>query len=90
MMLADPRFMEAEAIQPLHQLQVAVHARRRVFVHRVERRQEDTVAKLGLRHDAPPEVLASIVRGLPSRLKFGENQEAAYRPQRPPYSKETP
>jgi hypothetical protein len=56
----------------------------------MERRQKDAVAKLDLRHDAPPEVLASIVRGLPSLLKFGENREAAYRPQQPQSPKETP
>jgi hypothetical protein len=45
----------------------------------MEGRKENAVAKVDLWHDAPPEVLGSIVRGLISRLKFGENLEAAYR-----------
>jgi hypothetical protein len=51
-MLADPRFMEAKPIEPLHQLQIAVHARGRVFIHRMKRRQEDAVAEVDLWHDA--------------------------------------
>jgi len=53
MMLADPGFMETEAVEPLHQLQVAVHARRRVLVHWMEGRQEDAVAKVDLTHHRP-------------------------------------
>ena len=34
-MFADPGFMEAEPVEPLHQLQSALDARRRVFVHRI-------------------------------------------------------
>jgi hypothetical protein len=50
MMFADPRFMEAETIEPLHQFEVSVHTCRRVLVHWMERRQEDAVAKVDLGH----------------------------------------
>ena len=46
MMLADPGLMKAEPVEPLHQLEVAVHAGGGVLVHRMERRQEDAVAEL--------------------------------------------
>ena len=45
-MLADPGLVEAEPVEPLHQLEVAVDAGGGVLVHRVERRQEDAVAEL--------------------------------------------
>ena len=51
MVLADPRFVEAQPVEPGHQLQVALEALRGVFLHRMERRQEDAVAELELGHD---------------------------------------
>src|SRR6266478_9723286 len=41
MVLADPGLGVIVHVQPLHQLEVALHAQERVFVVRVERRQED-------------------------------------------------
>src|ERR1700731_4715531 len=49
-MLADPGFVEAEPVQPLHQFEIAIHAGGGVLVHRMERRQKDTVAKLDHGH----------------------------------------
>ena len=46
MVLADPGLVEAEPVEPLHQLEIAVHAGGGVLVHRMERRQEDAVAEL--------------------------------------------
>ena len=40
-MLADPRLVEAQLVDPLDQLHVARHRERRVFAHAMERRQED-------------------------------------------------
>ena len=43
--LADPRLVEAEAVEVLDQLEVALHAERRVLPDRVHRRQEDPEAQ---------------------------------------------
>src|SRR5262245_62157349 len=45
MVLADPRFLVAQPVEMLDQLEVAVQAERRIFVDRVERRQKDAVAQ---------------------------------------------
>ena len=50
MVLADPRLVKAEAVEPDHQFEVAVEAGRRVLLHRVERRQENAVAEGNLGH----------------------------------------
>src|SRR5215813_10887083 len=69
MVLADPRLVEAEPVEPLHQLQVAVHAGRGVLVHRMERRQENAVTEVDLGHAAPLRLGLRIVRGLRRSLK---------------------
>src|SRR5215475_11205460 len=50
MMLANPCLVKAELVEPLHQLEVAFEALRRVFLIRMERRQEDPVAEVDLGH----------------------------------------
>ena len=50
MVFTNPGFVKTEPVEPLHQLKVAVHARGRVLIHRMEGRQEDTVTKLNLGH----------------------------------------
>ena len=74
MVLADPRLVEAEPVEPLHQLQVAVHAGRGVFVHRMERRQEDAVTELDLGHGRPLRLLAGIVRGMVAAPQAGQGR----------------
>ena len=41
MMLADPGLGKAELLEPLDQLEIALHAERRVFVGRMKGRQEN-------------------------------------------------
>src|SRR5436309_1698063 len=53
MMLADPRLVKAEPIEPLDQLEIALEALGRVFLIGVERRQEDPVPQVDLAHRAP-------------------------------------
>ena len=43
--LADPRLVEAEAVEVLDQLEVALQVERRVLPDRVHRRQEDPEPK---------------------------------------------
>src|SRR5215475_2384480 len=50
MMLANPCLVKAELVEPLHQLEVAFEALRRVLLVRMERRQEDPVAQVDLGH----------------------------------------
>ena len=59
-MLADPGLMEAELVEPLHQLQIAVETGRRIFVHGVERRQKGAVTKRDAGH-------MGFLLGLPSK-----------------------
>src|SRR5262249_17124431 len=55
--LADPRLGIAELVEPLHQLEVALHAEQRVLVVGMERRQKHPRAKRAkLGHAAPPEL----------------------------------
>jgi len=51
--LADPRLVKAELIEPHHQLEVALEALGRVLLVRMERRQKDPVAESGQRHKGP-------------------------------------
>ncbi len=46
MVLADPGLVEAEPVEPLHQLQIALQALGRVLLVRMERRQKDPVAQI--------------------------------------------
>jgi hypothetical protein len=71
MVFADPGLVEAQAVEPLHQFQIAVHAGRGVLIHRMERRQEDAVTELDLGHGRPLRLLVGIVRGMVRRLKAG-------------------
>src|SRR5579871_6915286 len=52
MMLADPGFVEPQPVQPLHQLEIALDAGRRIFVHRMKRWQEDAVTQWDTWHVA--------------------------------------
>ncbi len=52
MVLADPGLVKAQPVEPGHQLQVALEALRRVFLVRMERRQENPVAQVDLGHYA--------------------------------------
>jgi hypothetical protein len=61
MVFAYPRFVKAEPVEPLHQLEVAIHAGGRILVHRMERRQEDAVAERD--HVEPLWLIGAIVRG---------------------------
>src|SRR5690348_16280050 len=55
MMLADPRLGVIVHVEPLHQLEVALHTEQRIFVVGVERRQEDPGAQRAeLAHRSPP------------------------------------
>jgi hypothetical protein len=54
MMLADPGFVKAKPIEPLHQFQIALDTRGRIFVHRVKRRQEHAVTKRDTWHGVSP------------------------------------
>src|SRR3546814_701963 len=49
MMLADPGFVEAQPVEPLHQFQVTLQAGRRILVHRMERGQKYAVSERYLR-----------------------------------------
>src|SRR5436190_9174385 len=53
MVLADPRLVEAELVEPRNQLKVALEALGRVFLVGVERRQKDPVTEVGQRHEGP-------------------------------------
>jgi hypothetical protein len=53
MVFADPRLVEAELVEPLDQLEIALEALGRVLLIRVERRQKDPVAEIGQRHEGP-------------------------------------
>ena len=55
MVLADPGLVEAKPVQPLHQLEIAVHAGGGILVHRMEWRQENAVSELDWGHDRPQE-----------------------------------
>ena len=46
MMLADPGLVKAEFVEPRYQFEVALEALGRVFLVRMERRQEDPVAEI--------------------------------------------
>src|SRR5207245_7603990 len=50
MVLADPRLVKAEPVEPRHQLEVALEALGRVLFVGVERRQKDSVSKTDLAH----------------------------------------
>jgi hypothetical protein len=51
MMLADPRLVVSELVEEFDELEIPLHAQRRILVIRVERGQKDTGAKLlGLSH----------------------------------------
>jgi hypothetical protein len=50
MMLANPGFVETEAIEPLHQLQVPVHAGGGILIHWMKRGQEGPMAQLDAGH----------------------------------------
>jgi hypothetical protein len=50
--LADPRLVKAEPVEPHHQLEVAVEAGRRVLFNRMERRQKDPVSESDLGHQS--------------------------------------
>ncbi len=45
-MLADPGLFIAQAVEMLDELEIALDAERRVFVDRMEGREEDAVAQL--------------------------------------------
>ena len=51
-MLAEPGLVEAERVQVLDELQVALERQRRVLAHRVERGQEDAEPEAAVRVDA--------------------------------------
>ena len=76
MVLADPGLVEAEPVQPLHELEIAVHAGGGILVHRMERRQEDAVAELDWGHGRPLELNCGIVRGMLRRLKVDIERRA--------------
>ena len=40
MMLADPRLGKTELVEPLHQLEIALHAEQRILVIGMKRRQK--------------------------------------------------
>jgi hypothetical protein len=50
MVLADPRLVKTESVEPLHQLEIAFEALRRVFLVRVEGGKENPVAQVDLGH----------------------------------------
>jgi len=50
MMLADPRLVKAELIEPLDQFEIALKTLGRVFFVRMKRRQKDTVPQIDLAH----------------------------------------
>src|SRR5215469_16579860 len=55
MVFADPRLGVIELVEPLHQLEIALHAEQRILVIGMERRQKDPRAKCSkLGHAAPP------------------------------------
>jgi hypothetical protein len=49
-MLANPGFVETEAIEPLHQLQVPVHAGGGILIHWMKRGQEGPMAQRDAGH----------------------------------------
>src|SRR6185437_4760234 len=58
MMLADPRLGEAEILEILDQLEIALHQERRVFVGRVKGRQENAGPQIpGWVHGSPRAVI---------------------------------
>src|SRR5579862_4473941 len=68
MMLADPRLGVIVHVQPLHELEVALHAEQRIFVVGVERRQEDPGAQRAeLAHLRPPSDRAGILAAVAAR-----------------------
>src|SRR5205823_8767325 len=50
MMLADPRLVKAEPVEPDHQFEIAVEAGGRVLFHRMEGRQKNAVPEGDLGH----------------------------------------
>ena len=55
MVLADPRLGIAERVEPLHRLEIALHAEERVLVIGMEGRQEDPgVQRANIAHPASP------------------------------------
>ena len=50
MMLADPRFVEAELVEMLDQFEIALEAEQGVFVIRMKGRQENATPQLVLGH----------------------------------------
>ena len=55
MVLADPRLVEAQLVEPLHELEIALHAQERVLVVGMERRQENAGAqRAGHAHRVTP------------------------------------
>jgi hypothetical protein len=57
MVLADPRLGVVVLVEPLHELEIALHAKQRVLVVGMERRQEHSRAKGAiLGHAAPPSI----------------------------------
>jgi hypothetical protein len=45
MVLAIPELAEADLVGPYGEIDVALKAKRRIFIQRMERREEDTQAK---------------------------------------------
>ena len=76
MVLADPGLVEAKPVQPLHELEIAVHARGGILVHGMEWRQENAVSELDWGHDRPRERTTGIVRGMLRHLKVDIERRA--------------
>src|SRR5438477_13029948 len=68
MMLADPRLVKAEPVEPDHQFEIAVEAGGRVLFHRMERRKKDAVPEGDLGHRGLALIGAGLARGISSRI----------------------
>ena len=77
--LADPRLVVAEVVEPLDQLDVATDRQRRVFVQRVERCEEDAAAqRLTWIHERSL-VLCGVSKGLIRTEGYGRTRSSTGR-----------
>ena len=83
MVLADPRLVETQTVEPPHQLQIALDAGGGVFVHGMEGRQEGAVAEGNAGHEwKTPEgdtLIGGCYQGFPDREPRRDHAHGTYR-----------
>ena len=71
MMLADPRLLEAEPVEPFDQFEVLADQQRRVLVHRVIGGEEDAAAERAVGHGRLVAAAADLAPGAAARARRG-------------------